>query len=135
MASEQLASAVSCEAKCPQPLAASSNEPCVVACPDSRVIIFPPPVVVTFPGPILTTCPQQTVVGSSESPEVALTEPLAAAPLATEVAGQLEAAAEKLAPQVLSRPEPRYVPKYSYTYSSQWTHPCNSYRSGKRWTY
>ncbi|NXB73521.1 KRSC protein, partial [Donacobius atricapilla] len=52
--------------KCPQPLASSTNEPCVVACPDSRVIIFPPPVVVTFPGPILTTCPQQTVLGASD---------------------------------------------------------------------
>ncbi|NXY15236.1 KRFA protein, partial [Atrichornis clamosus] len=53
-------------AKCPQPLASSSNEPCVVACGDSRVIIYPPPVVVTFPGPILTTYPQQSVVGASE---------------------------------------------------------------------
>ncbi|NXL96555.1 KRFA protein, partial [Tyrannus savana] len=74
-----------CEAKCPQPLATSSNEPCVVTCGDSRVIIYPPPVVVTFPGPILTTYPQQTVVGSSEAAEVALAEPPSAAPLTSEV--------------------------------------------------
>lgn len=135
MASDQLACTNPCEAKCPQPLATSSNEPCVVACGDSRVIIFPPPVVVTFPGPILTTYPQQTVVGASEPSEVALAEPPTAAPLPAEVTGRLEAAVEKIAPQVVARPEPRCAPKYSYSYSSQWTHPCNSYRSGKRWTY
>ncbi|NWU10718.1 KRFA protein, partial [Cephalopterus ornatus] len=60
-----------CDLKCPDPRAAACNEPCVIACPDSRVIIFPPPVVVTFPGPILTTYPQDTVVGSTESAELA----------------------------------------------------------------
>ncbi|NWZ01458.1 KRFA protein, partial [Loxia curvirostra] len=60
-----------CAEPCPDPRAAACNEPCVVACPDSRVIIFPPPVVVTFPGPILTTYPQETVVGSTESAELA----------------------------------------------------------------
>lgn len=135
MASTQLACATPCEAKCPQPLASSSNEPCVVACGDSRVIIYPPPVVVTFPGPILTTYPQQTVVGASEPAEVAVAEPPAVAPLPAEVAGRLEAAGDKVPAPVLARPEPRCAPKYSYTYSSQWTHPCNSYRSGKRWTY
>ncbi|NXH39682.1 KRFB protein, partial [Dicaeum eximium] len=63
---------MSCEqTACAEPRAAACNEPCVVACPDSRVIIFPPPVVVTFPGPILTTYPQETVVGSTESAELA----------------------------------------------------------------
>ncbi|XP_064031925.1 feather keratin B-4-like [Pogoniulus pusillus] len=128
MASTQLACTNPCQAKCPQPLASSTNEPCVVACGDSRVIIYPPPVVVTFPGPILTTYPQQTLVGSAEVPAP---EAPAAAPLP--VAGRLEAAADKLGPQVLSRPEPRSAPRYSYTYSSQWTHPCSSQRSGKRW--
>uniref|UniRef100_A0A493TQY1 Keratin n=1 Tax=Anas platyrhynchos platyrhynchos TaxID=8840 RepID=A0A493TQY1_ANAPP len=63
--------AAPCNVKCPEPRAAACNEPCVVACPDSRVIIYPPPVVVTFPGPILTTYPQETVVGSTESAELA----------------------------------------------------------------
>ncbi|XP_051627020.1 uncharacterized protein LOC127462439 isoform X1 [Manacus candei] len=134
MTSTQLACANPCEAKCPQPLASSSNEPCVVTCGDSRVIIYPPPVVVTFPGPILTTYPQQTVVGASEPSEVALAEPPGAAALPVELSGRLEAA-EKVPAQALARPEPRCAPKYSYTYSSQWTHPCNSYRSGKRWTH
>ncbi|NXN26696.1 KRF1 protein, partial [Nycticryphes semicollaris] len=62
---------VPCDTKCPEPRAAACNEPCVIACPDSRVIIFPPPVVVTFPGPILTTYPQETIVGSTESAELA----------------------------------------------------------------
>uniref|UniRef100_A0A8C9FPA8 Keratin n=1 Tax=Pavo cristatus TaxID=9049 RepID=A0A8C9FPA8_PAVCR len=57
--------------KRPEPCAAACSEPCVVACPDSRVIIFPPPVVVTIPGPILTTYPQETIVGSTESAELA----------------------------------------------------------------
>uniref|UniRef100_A0A8V1A9J3 Keratin n=2 Tax=Gallus gallus TaxID=9031 RepID=A0A8V1A9J3_CHICK len=130
MATNQLACTNPCEAKCPQPLASSSNEPCVVTCGDSRVIIYPPPVVVTFPGPILTTYPQQTVVGSSESAEVAQAEPPAAAALPAEAPP-----VEKLTPQIITRPEPRCAPKYSYTYSSQWTHPCNSYRSGKRWAF
>ncbi|NWI51831.1 KRFA protein, partial [Calyptomena viridis] len=60
-----------CDLKCPNPRAAACTEPCVIACPDSRVIIFPPPVVVTFPGAILTTYPQETVVGSTESAELA----------------------------------------------------------------
>ncbi|NXV47945.1 KRFJ protein, partial [Uria aalge] len=63
-----------CEVTCTQPYAYSSSLepcPCVIACPDSRVIIFPPPVVVTFPGPILTTYPQETIVGSTESAELA----------------------------------------------------------------
>ncbi|NXP16226.1 KRFA protein, partial [Thinocorus orbignyianus] len=55
----------SCDAQCPQPLATSHNDPCVVSCGATRVIIYPPPVVVTFPGPIISTCPQETVVGSS----------------------------------------------------------------------
>ncbi|NWZ73939.1 KRSC protein, partial [Acrocephalus arundinaceus] len=50
---------------CPQPIAESSNEPCVQQCPESRALIVPPPVVVTLPGPILSTCPQESVVGSS----------------------------------------------------------------------
>ncbi|NXG55929.1 KRSC protein, partial [Hemiprocne comata] len=50
---------------CPQPIAQSSNEPCVQQCPDSRAIIFPPPVVVTVPGPILSSSPQESIVGSS----------------------------------------------------------------------
>ncbi|XP_041265882.1 feather keratin 4-like [Pyrgilauda ruficollis] len=129
MASTQLSCATPCEPKCPQPLASSTNEPCVVTCGDSRVIIYPPPVVVTFPGPILTTYPQQTVVGASEPSEVALGEPPAPAALPAEVT-----AGDKVAAPVLARPEPRCAPKYSYSYSSQWTHPCNSYRSGKRWT-
>ncbi|NXJ15927.1 KRFB protein, partial [Odontophorus gujanensis] len=57
--------------KRPEPCAAACSEPCVIACPDSRVIIFPPPVVVTIPGPILTTYPQETIVGSTESAELA----------------------------------------------------------------
>ncbi|NXU13257.1 KRFA protein, partial [Pardalotus punctatus] len=65
------ACAAPCAPPCPDPRAAACTEPCVLACPDSRVIIFPPPVVVTFPGPILTTFPQETVVGSSESAELA----------------------------------------------------------------
>uniref|UniRef100_A0A663M658 Keratin n=1 Tax=Athene cunicularia TaxID=194338 RepID=A0A663M658_ATHCN len=125
-----------CGVTCPQPIAESYNEPCVQQCPDSRAVIFPPPAVVTMPGPILSSFPQESVVGSSGPPtEVALAEPSTAAPLPAEVTGRLEAAVEKLAPQVIARPEPRCAPKYSYTYSSQWTHPCNSYRSGKRWTY
>ncbi|XP_054149604.1 feather keratin 4-like [Melozone crissalis] len=127
MASTQLACATPCEPKCPQPLASSTNEPCVVTCGDSRVIIYPPPVVVTFPGPILTTYPQQTVVGASEPSEVTLGEPQAA--VAADVT-----AGDKVAAPVVARAEPRCAPKYSYSYSSQWTHPCNSYRSGKRWT-
>ncbi|NWS63728.1 KRFJ protein, partial [Chunga burmeisteri] len=62
---------VPCNVKGPEPLATACNEPCVIACPDSRVIIFPPPVVVTLPGPILTTYPQETIVGSTESAELA----------------------------------------------------------------
>ncbi|NXN08048.1 KRSC protein, partial [Indicator maculatus] len=54
-----------CSMQCPQPLASSSTEPCVVSCGASRVIIYPPPVLITFPGPILSTCPQEAVVGSS----------------------------------------------------------------------
>ncbi|NXT59484.1 KRFA protein, partial [Pluvianellus socialis] len=50
---------------CPQPVAESSNEPCVQQCPDSRAVIFPPPAVVTIPGPILSSFPQESVVGSS----------------------------------------------------------------------
>ncbi|NWZ87533.1 KRSC protein, partial [Poecile atricapillus] len=50
---------------CPQPIAESSNEPCVQQCPESRALIQPPPVVVTFPGPLLSTCPQESIVGSS----------------------------------------------------------------------
>ncbi|NXP96377.1 KRSC protein, partial [Passerina amoena] len=50
---------------CPQPIAESSNEPCVQQCPDSRALILPPPVVVTIPGPVLSTFPQESVVGSS----------------------------------------------------------------------
>ncbi|TRZ06140.1 hypothetical protein HGM15179_020967 [Zosterops borbonicus] len=126
MTSTQLTCATPCDPKCPQPVAASSNEPCVVACPDSRVIIFPPPVVVTFPGPILTTFPQQTVVGSSDTPEVTPTS------LGTDVTPRPDGDKVTAAP-ALARPEPRCAPKYSYTYSSQWTHPCNSYRAGKRW--
>ncbi|NXS08504.1 KRFB protein, partial [Neodrepanis coruscans] len=71
MSCEKNVCAEPCGQKCPEPRAAACNEPCVVACPDSRVIIFPPPVVVTFPGPILTTYPQETVVGSTESAELA----------------------------------------------------------------
>ncbi|NWY22686.1 KRSC protein, partial [Aphelocoma coerulescens] len=55
--------------RCPQPAASSSSHPWVVSCGASRVIIFPPPVLVTFPGPILSTCPQETVLGSSGTPE------------------------------------------------------------------
>ncbi|NWI68927.1 KRSC protein, partial [Todus mexicanus] len=50
---------------CPQPIAQTSNEPCVQQCPDSRAVIVPPPVVVTIPGPILSSCPQESFVGSS----------------------------------------------------------------------
>ncbi|NXR77390.1 KRSC protein, partial [Pycnonotus jocosus] len=50
---------------CPQPIAESSNEPCVQQCPESRALIVPPPVVVTIPGPVLSTFPQDSVVGSS----------------------------------------------------------------------
>ncbi|NXP56831.1 KRFJ protein, partial [Heliornis fulica] len=50
---------------CPQPIAESSNEPCVQQCPDSRAVIFPPPALVTIPGPTLSSFPQESVVGSS----------------------------------------------------------------------
>ncbi|NXQ51565.1 KRSC protein, partial [Anthoscopus minutus] len=50
---------------CPQPIAESSNEPCVQQCPDSRALIQPPPVLVTFPGPVLSSCPQESLVGWS----------------------------------------------------------------------
>ncbi|NXX26404.1 KRSC protein, partial [Nicator chloris] len=50
---------------CPQPIAESSNEPCVQQCGDSRALIVPPPVVVTFPGPVLSTFPQDSLVTSS----------------------------------------------------------------------
>ncbi|NXX85811.1 KRFB protein, partial [Urocolius indicus] len=62
---------VACDTKGPQPCATASNEPAVITCPDSRVIIFPPPVVVTLPGAILTTYPQETIVGSTDSAELA----------------------------------------------------------------
>ncbi|NXG76141.1 KRSC protein, partial [Baryphthengus martii] len=50
---------------CPQPIAETSNEPCVQQCPDSRAVILPPPTVVTIPGPILSSFPQESIVGSS----------------------------------------------------------------------
>ncbi|NWS93288.1 KRSC protein, partial [Toxostoma redivivum] len=50
---------------CPQPVAQSTNEPCVQQCPESRALILPPPVLVTIPGPVLSTFPQESVVGSS----------------------------------------------------------------------
>ncbi|NXK70336.1 KRSC protein, partial [Sylvietta virens] len=53
------------DVSCPQPIAESSNEPCVQQCPESRALILPPPVVVTLPGPVLSTFPQESVVGSS----------------------------------------------------------------------
>ncbi|NWW41429.1 KRSC protein, partial [Panurus biarmicus] len=53
---------------CPQPIAESSNEPCVQQCPDSRALILPPPVLLTLPGPVLSTFPQESVVGSSSGP-------------------------------------------------------------------
>ncbi|NXI08373.1 KRFB protein, partial [Irena cyanogastra] len=71
MSCEKTACAEPCSLSGPDPRATACNEPCVVACPDSRVIIFPPPVVVTFPGPILTTYPQESVVGSTQSAELA----------------------------------------------------------------
>lgn len=120
-----------------------NNHPGVLALPDAGLVAAVgkrgwatgTAQVVAGHGCGLEVHPQQTVVGASEPSEVALAEPPAAAPLPAEVTGRLEAAVEKLAPQVIARPEPRCAPKYSYTYSSQWTHPCNSYRSGKRWTY
>ncbi|NXO68744.1 KRSC protein, partial [Phainopepla nitens] len=50
---------------CPQPIAESSNEPCVQQCPDSRALIVPLPVLVTIPGPVLSTFPQESLVASS----------------------------------------------------------------------
>ncbi|NXK98428.1 KRFJ protein, partial [Formicarius rufipectus] len=50
---------------CPQPVANTWNQPCVISCGDSRAVVYPPPVVMTFPGPILSSCPQESVVGTS----------------------------------------------------------------------
>ncbi|NXO92792.1 KRSC protein, partial [Certhia brachydactyla] len=49
---------------CPQPVAESSNEPCVQQCPESRALIVPPPVLLTLPGPVLSTFPQDSLVTS-----------------------------------------------------------------------
>ncbi|NXG42231.1 KRFJ protein, partial [Psilopogon haemacephalus] len=53
---------------CPKPFAITSNELCVVKCPDTRVDILDPdspPYSVIYPGPTLTTFPQKTIVGST----------------------------------------------------------------------
>ncbi|NXR12786.1 KRFJ protein, partial [Semnornis frantzii] len=100
---------VPCDTKCPEPRATACSEPCVIACPDSRVIIFPPPVVVTLPGPILTTYPQETIVGSTESAELA-------GALQSGVAiggGQkgLESLEPCLAPKVLTKCDTKCIPQ------------------------
>lgn len=122
-----------CEAKCPEPQVITSNEPCVIACEDTRVIIYPPPVVVTFPGPILTTCPQETVVASTvtlaeSSDDATLAESPAMIPSAPEVTRSSVPCHEICPPCIIPRPKPQYLPNYSYTFSTQWIHPCN--RSG-----
>lgn len=132
---------VPCDVKCPEPRATACNEPCVITCPDSRVIIFPPPVVVTFPGPILTTYPQETIVGSTESAELAGSlESAVGIASAQKGAECIEPCIDRCAPQLATKCEPQCVPQCaaqcappcapqcvpecSYTYSTHWKHPC-----------
>lgn len=115
------------DVQCPQPLATSSREPCVVACGTSRVIIYPPPVVVIFPGPIISTCPQETVVKSSPVLEGDAPAPLTS--LRAEVPCS-EPHTERLTPKDVPWVQTRAPRRTTYVFSSHWIHPCRrpSYR-------
>ncbi|TFJ96284.1 ABC transporter [Platysternon megacephalum] len=115
-----------CGVKCSEPYIVTVNEPCVVKCKDSQVIIYPPPVVVTFPGPILTTCPQESIVASSGPPDTGMAESAARISAAPGVTGSLGPHLDRCPPSINIRHEPQYTPKYSYAYSSRWSHPGKS---------